>query len=249
MKHFVMTAVLPAVLALSSAGVFADEHFFDSGGTQIRYTIDGEGEPVILVHGYRANGDMNWRMPGVTRLLANGYRVITIDNRGHGKSEEPRDDRYGIEMVNDVVRLMDHLQLKDAHLAGYSMGGMITIKLLTLHPERVRSAVIGGMGWYRRSPGSDRGDETPADKYAKVARDFHQLSTTEAEIQAIQTPLVVIVGTEDHGQLDRVRDWQAAVPGLPVVYIEDAAHASCIFKPRFRESVLEFIERQSESER
>ena len=123
-----------------------DRHEFDSDGVRIHYLDKGEGEPIILIHGFGANLDANWA--GVINRLAQDYRVIAIDNRGHGRSEKPHgEDDYGIQMVNDVVRLMDHLKIKRAHIVGYSMGALISGKFLSEHPDRVISAVIGGMGW------------------------------------------------------------------------------------------------------
>lgn len=130
------------------------DHFFDSDGVKIHYVERGEGPPVILVHGFTANIDLNWRMPGIYDALASDYRVIALDNRGHGLSDKPHDpDQYGEKMCEDVVRLMDHLKIDKAHVIGYSMGGFITAKLLTLHPDRVASAVLGGAGWSR--PGDE----------------------------------------------------------------------------------------------
>lgn len=130
------------------------DQFFDSDGVRIHYIERGEGPPVILVHGFTANIDFNWRMPGIFDALARDYRVIALDNRGHGLSDKPHDPQaYGPEMCEDVVRLMDHLKIDKAHVIGYSMGGFITNKLLTLHPDRVASAVLGGAGW------SQPGDE------------------------------------------------------------------------------------------
>jgi pimeloyl-ACP methyl ester carboxylesterase len=68
--------------------------------------------------------------------------------RGHGLSDKPHDPaQYGVEMVNDVVRLMDHLGIAKAHVVGYSMGGFITLKLLTMYPERLLSAAPCAAGW------------------------------------------------------------------------------------------------------
>lgn len=122
--------------------------FFDSNGVKIHYTDEGAGEPVLLIHGFTASIGPQWRQPGIIAALAPDYRVIALDNRGHGQSGKPHDpQQYGREMVEDSIRLLDHLQIETAHVVGYSMGGYITHKLLTLHPERVRSAVIAGAGW------------------------------------------------------------------------------------------------------
>lgn len=127
----------------------AEDSSFDSGGVKIHYTVEGQGDPVILVHGFIANINLQWRAPGIIKELAKQYKVIALDNRGHGQSDKPHDPaKYGVEMVEDIVRLMDHLKIQKAHIVGYSMGGFITAKLLALHPERVRSATLGGAAWF-----------------------------------------------------------------------------------------------------
>lgn len=121
---------------------------FDSDGVKISYSVEGEGEPVVLIHGFGANRQMQWGVPGVIGALAKDFQVIALDNRGHGRSDKPHDpEKYGVEMVNDVVRLLDHLKIEKAHVVGYSMGGFITGKLIETHPQRVLSATIGGAGW------------------------------------------------------------------------------------------------------
>ncbi len=126
--------------------------FFDSDGVKIHFVEKGEGEPVVLIHGFAASYQLNWGMPGILDMLAKDYHVIALDNRGHGKSGKPHEvDKYGLNMVGDIVRLMDHLKIEKAHIVGYSMGGFITTKLITTHPERVASAVIGAAGWHENA--------------------------------------------------------------------------------------------------
>ena len=128
---------------------------FDAHGVKLHYTDEGKGEPVILVHGFAVNSQVQWELPGVSKALAKDYRVITMDNRGHGRSGKPHDPKqYGMEMVEDVVRLMDHLKIQRSHVVGYSMGAFITLKLLTTHPERLLSATLGGAG--RGRPGETK---------------------------------------------------------------------------------------------
>lgn len=96
----------------------------------------------MLIHPFAASAEI-WEP--VMKDLSQHYRVIAMDCRGHGKSEKPHDPKqYGIEMVNDVIRLMDHLGIKKSIIVGYSMGGSIGMKMLTEHPDRIRLAVIGG---------------------------------------------------------------------------------------------------------
>ncbi|HEY7326536.1 MAG TPA: alpha/beta hydrolase [Gemmataceae bacterium] len=125
----------------------ADEGYFDSGGVQIHYLVEGRGEAVVLIHGFVVDAYIQWALPGVMRSLAKDHLVIALDVRGHGKSGKPTEtEKYGTEMVEDVVRLLDHLEIKKAHVVGYSMGALITGKLLATHPDRLLSATLGGCG-------------------------------------------------------------------------------------------------------
>ncbi len=124
--------------------------FFNADGVQLHYTVQGEGDPVILVHGFGADAENNWWIPGITRALAREFKVIALDLRGHGLSDKPHTpEMYGTEMVKDIIRLMDHLEIGKAHVVGYSMGGFITLKLITMFPERLLSAVPCAAGWDR----------------------------------------------------------------------------------------------------
>jgi pimeloyl-ACP methyl ester carboxylesterase len=144
------SAVLFAPAARAQAPV--GDTFFESRGVKIRYVDVGRGEPVVLIHGFSSSLDANWRQTKVIDTLAKDFRVVALDVRGHGKSGKPHDPAsYGVNEVDDVVRLLDHLHIARAHIVGYSMGGVITGKLVVTHPERVISAVFGAsaprIGW------------------------------------------------------------------------------------------------------
>lgn len=128
--------------------IWGEDKFFDSDGVKIRYIEQGKGEPVVLVHGFTASAELNWVSPGVYPDLARDYHVIALDCRGHGKSDKPHDRKaYGASMAKDVANLLDHLKIEKAHIAGYSMGGMIVLNFLINHPDRCVSAIVGGQGW------------------------------------------------------------------------------------------------------
>ncbi len=122
---------------------------FDAEGLRIAYDDVGEGEPILLLHGFAADRRLNWKATGWYALLAAaGYRVIAADARGHGQSDKPSDPAaYRPEgIARDTIRLMDHLKIRRAQLLGYSMGGRNAAWLLARHPARFTSGIIGGAG-------------------------------------------------------------------------------------------------------
>lgn len=143
-----LIACLAAAPAISPAQQSAGESF-DSSGVQIHYVDKGRGVPVVLIHGFTGSYARHWEAPGVLDALEKaGYRVIAMDCRGHGQSGKPHDaGQYGLEMVRDVVRLLDHLKIARAHIVGYSMGGSIATQLLVRHPDRLLTVTLLGAGW------------------------------------------------------------------------------------------------------
>ncbi len=139
----------------------------DSAGVRIHYTDEGSGTPVVLVHGFAVNADLNWRLPKLTQALSREFRVIAIDTRGHGLSDKPHGaTAYGPTMVEDVVAVLDHLRVEKAHIVGYSLGGFIALKMATLHSRRMLSASVLGAGWERE------GNSVFLDAIARLAEDL-----------------------------------------------------------------------------
>ena len=130
--------------------------YFDSNGVKIRYVMRGEGEPVMLLHGFIFSIEPAWGGE-FFEALSQSNRVIALDLRGHGLSGKPHDPRsYGIEMLNDVQRLMDHLGLNRVHLVGYSLGGILASKFFAVAPQRLQSIVMGGSAWVREGDATYR---------------------------------------------------------------------------------------------
>jgi len=139
------TAPLMVLIVFAAGFVRAEDQFFESGSTRIRYTIEGMGEPVILIHGLGSNFEDNFG--ALIKPLVDTHQVIGLDTRGHGKSAKPADPKmYGLEMDNDVIRLMDHLRIEKAHLVGYSMGAYIAYGVMLADPERVLSVTLAAGG-------------------------------------------------------------------------------------------------------
>ena len=122
---------------------------FRHGDVAIAYLDEGESDPIVLVHGFASNKEVNWVMPGWTATLRrDGRRVIALDNRGHGQSAKLYDpaDYHTDIMAGDVAALIEHLKLGRADLMSYSLGSRISAVLAARHPEMVRSVILGGAG-------------------------------------------------------------------------------------------------------
>jgi pimeloyl-ACP methyl ester carboxylesterase len=225
----------------------------DAGGVKVRYSVQGKGEPVVLLHGWLSSAWLNWDLPGISALLAKDYQVIALDVRGHGLSDKPtKEEAYGPELVEDVVRLLDHLQIKKAHIVGYSMGGIIAAKFIAKHPDRVLSGTLGGMGWLQQGGLAQWGfaqigkDDPNAKALAVCGRSLAKLALTEEEVKAIRVPVAVLVGDKDDlikklylEPLRRVRDdW-------PVTEIKGGDHLTCVLKPQFREEVAAWLKKNT----
>src|ERR1700682_3934049 len=122
---------------------------FHNGAVEIAYLDEGEGDPILLVHGFASTKNVNWVYPAwVSELKKNGRRVIALDNRGHGDSAklyDPEAYHIGI-MAGDVIALMDHLKSERADIMGYSLRSRMTARLARSQPQRLRSAIFGGIG-------------------------------------------------------------------------------------------------------
>lgn len=202
------------------------EHCFVSfDGTRIAWTELGEGRPLILLHGLFSNANMNWVKFGTaSRLAAAGIRVIMPDFRGHGKSAAPNDAAaYPPDVLaSDTLALVAHLALTDYDLAGYSLGGRQTLRSV-VRGARPRRIAVAGMGlkgivdpgpgtrWFldviehagSHAAGSEEYFAVQFMKTNKVDPDAAahvlgaQVDTSLAEVEAIETPALVLCGAED----------------------------------------------------
>ena len=252
MSYTVRRSLLPLVCLLLAGAALAEDQTFDSDGVEIRYQIEGAGEPVLLIHGYSASGDMNWRLGGVVDALAESYQVILIDNRGHGRSEKPTaPEDYGVKMVEDSFRLLDHLGIDSAHWVGYSMGGMITLKALTLQPERIKRAVISGMGWTpddeatreRYRSGEGRG----SDALKACFRAFGDFGVSRDQLLSIKRPVHLIVGSEDGLYERSVKPLREVRPDFDLSLIEGANHTTATIHSDFSGLILDALAGRTET--
>ena len=182
MKRAAFLLVLTVNTAFAQPAAPPDQ-FFDSNGVRIRYVEQGQGPAIVLMHGMTGTLDRHFIANGVFANLAKDHRVIAIDLRGHGKSGKPHDPRaYGEEMARDVVRLLDHLKIQRAHVAGYSLGAMIAGRLATLQPDRLTSVIyIASLPL--------RGDTTIMDNFAaESAKDLESDLPFKSLMVTLQPP-------------------------------------------------------------
>jgi pimeloyl-ACP methyl ester carboxylesterase len=221
--------------------------FFYAKGIKVAYSVQGEGEPVVLIHGLFSSSAFDWGVPGTTSLLAEKHHVLTIDLRGHGRSDKPTVAKaYGLELVEDVIRLMDRLAIKKAHVVGYCVGSIVAAKIMAKYPDRILSGTLGGMGWFRGGafaqkvlkrlqPMADRAMRT-------FARSIGKLALTKTELESIRVPMIVLIGERDEvvkklyvEPLRQVRtEWR-------VVHIKDANHLNCQLKPQFKAEMARWL--------
>jgi pimeloyl-ACP methyl ester carboxylesterase len=136
-----------SVVSIARLGGMVSE-FESFDGTRLSYEEEGEGSPVLLLHGLSSSTKGNWQDPGAwAALVAVGKRVVGLDARGHGRSDKPHEPAaYENEaMARDVGALLDHLDVGQTDLAGYSMGAA-TALLFATTDTRLRRLVLGGIG-------------------------------------------------------------------------------------------------------
>jgi len=246
---------------------------FHNGSVEIAYLDEGEGDPIVLVHGFASTKNVNWVYPAWTStLIKAGRRVIALDNRGHGDSAKLYDSEdYHIgTMAGDVRALMDHLNIERADMMGYSMGGRITAYLGQRNPERLRNIILGGIGMgliEGGGPGENVASALEAasldDVTDPVGRTFRAFADqtrsdrralaaclrgsrrlmTREEAAAIAVPTLIAVGTTDDIAGSAQR-LADVIPGSQVLDIPNRDHMRAVGDRVYKEGVLEFLAKQ-----
>ena len=245
----------------------------DSDGVSISYLDEGEGDPILLIHGFASNSTVNWRNTNwIKTLNGAGFRVIAFDNRGHGQSEKLYDPGdYGAPtMAEDARRLLDHLGIARADIMGFSMGARIAAFLTFTHPERVRSVIFAGLGINMvkgvgaaepiaaalETPNAEaieddnaRGfrvfaEQTRSDRRALAAcMRSSRDKVSPEQVAAIKVPVLVAVGTEDVIGGSGA-ELAAMIPGAEFLEIVGRDHMKSVGDLSYKKGVLNFLSRR-----
>jgi pimeloyl-ACP methyl ester carboxylesterase len=234
-----------------------------------RQPASGQGDPVLMIHGFASSHYVNWVSPGWFKTLNDaGYRAIALDNRGHGSSSKSYDEAdYAPErMASDAAALLGHLGIGRAHVMGYSMGARVSSFLALSDPDRVATLVLGGLGiglvdgvgdW---DPIADallaedaatithaRGktfrafaDQTRSDRLALAACIIGSRAVlSEEEVARIAQPTLIGVGTRDD-IAGSADELAALMPRATAFAIEGRDHMLSVGDKTFKKRVLEF---------
>jgi pimeloyl-ACP methyl ester carboxylesterase len=243
---------------------------FHHGSVEIAYLDEGQGEPIVLVHGFASSKEVNWVQPGwFATLTGAGRRVIALDNRGHGGSTKLTDpaDYHTEKMAGDVCALLDHLGLPRVDIMGYSMGARIAAFLAFEHPDRMRKVVIGGLGIHLvdgvglpesiaealEAPSLDDvadpqgrmfrafADHTHSDRQALAACIRGSRQVmTREQAASIRTPTLIAVGTKDP-IAGSAEELAAIMPNARALPIPGRDHMLAVGDKVFKAGVLEFL--------
>jgi len=247
---------------------------FHNGPVEIAYLDEGEGEPIVLVHGFASSKNVNWVYPTwVSELRRGGRRVIALDNRGHGESEKLYDSvDYSIPiMAGDVTALLDHLEIPCADIMGYSLGARMAAWLALSRPERLRSVILGGIGMAMIEGGIPGENvalalEAPSldDVTDPVGRTFRAFADqtrsdrkalaaclrgsrdlmSEQEAARIAVPVLIAVGTKDE-VAGSAHALGDIIPGSDVLDIPDRDHMRAVGDKVYKQGVADFLSRRS----
>jgi pimeloyl-ACP methyl ester carboxylesterase len=243
---------------------------FDSfDGLRLSYLDDGDGRTVVLLHGFAADTNVNYVRSGILDLLLDeGYRVVTLDARGHGLSSKPTEsEAYANDaMKRDVVALFDHLGLDDVLLVGYSMGAHLALRLTPSEP-RVKAVVLLGIGESGTGgeDGVDRRDalvavleaDSPDDVDDASLRQFRVMAGLDREpllayvkspgavgpapLDGVDVPVLLVVGDDDENAGDPAP--LAARLDAQLVRVP-GDHFSANSRPELHRALTEFLAAQ-----
>lgn len=251
---------------------YNEKQYFYNKSVRLAYIDYGKGEPILLIHGFASNAVLNWVDTGWASLLTEaGYRVIAIDNRGHGDSEKIyKEDAYTPEdMVDDAYKLLQHLNISKTHIMGYSMGARVSAYFALMHSEMTQSLILGGLalGLVHGSGAwapihdamlaedvttitSQRGflfrkfaDNNKSDRKALAMCIISSKKELSAEqVGKIFTPTLVVVGEKDEIS-GSAEKLVELMPNATAITLPRRNHMLAVGDKLYKDSALEFLKK------
>ena len=241
-----------------------DLGYIGNDGARIWYSAYGAGAPVILLHGGLGHsGNWGYQVPA---LIANGYRAIVIDSRGHGRST--RDGRpYSYElMASDVLAVMNALHCNRAALVGWSDGACTALILAAKHPSRVAGVFFFACNM--DPTGVRPFDPTPALNrcFSRHTQDYKRLSATpeqfkhfvedvglmqrtqpdysRQDLAKIRVPVRIVQSESDEFIKREHAEYLArTIPGAKLIVLNGVSHFAPLQRPQqFNTAMLAFVE-------
>jgi len=250
--------------------------FTSFDGLTISYEVVGSGPDVLLLHGFASSALGNWIQPGIRdALVATGRRVTSYDARGHGASGKPHEvEAYSNDaMVRDAQALLSHLGISAVDVVGYSMGAIVSSRLVPVEP-RARSLVLGGVGgnlaagqrrerFARIAAALERRAGAEGDAEARTFRRFAERNGNDlaalaavqraasdrqpGRVRDIRVPTLVVAGADDllAGSPAGLAE---RIPGA-VARVVPGNHLSAVGRPELAAAITEFLATASPTSR
>jgi pimeloyl-ACP methyl ester carboxylesterase len=251
----------------TSANDLPVQYFSGRDGVKLAYREMGEGRPVVLIHGYFSTAKVNWLKYGhAQKIVDKGFRVIMPDLRGHGDSAKPHEEAaYPKDvLVDDGLALIEHLDLTEYDLGGYSLGGRTALRML-VRGAKPQRAIVAGMGIEGMLDTGGRGDffrkvlgnlgshksgspEWMSEQFLKtVGGDPVALlkildtsvDTTREQLARVAMPVLVACGAQDNDN-GSAQDLAETLPDGWYVELP-GNHMAAVTKPELGEAIAEFL--------
>ena len=231
----------------------SDSGYVDVNGLHMYFETEGDGTPLVLLHGGMLTIDLNFA--GLIPTLAKKHRVIGVEMQGHGRTADIDREITPAALASDIVGLLDHLGIDRAHVLGHSMGGAVTMELAISSPDRVRSVVPISVSVRRDGMHEDLSDPSkfatsPIMPTQQDFMDFRseytrlsphperfeeflaKLSASNADLQgwsdeqlaSITAPVLLVQGDRDFTTNEHGALMQQLIPGSQLAILPNTTH-------------------------
>lgn len=262
----ILLPTLAALLVLPQAA-FSEGFTAELNGMEMYYEVVGEGEPLVLLHGFLESGQ---KFSAFVPDLSARFKLIIPDLRGHGGSTNPSGEFTMQQSTDDILALMDHLGIERFKAIGFSAGAVTLLGVATKAPERVDAVVLIGAGMYYTTPCREtlasvspegysgaawaglrqihrHGDEQIASLIrllASFAYDYDDVAFTPPVLETIQAKVLLVHGDRDYCfPPSMAAEMYEAIPNAYLCILPNAGHwpVNQAVMPALMHAVLSFF--------